>query len=195
MKIYTRTGDAGTTGLFGGGRVEKDSAQIEASGAVDELNAALGVVRTALDPRVSDQVEAANRLEAIQNDLFSLGAELATLTGHERKLTVPLIASADIARLEAWIDELELTLPELKNFILPGGSGGGAALHEARTTCRRAERRVITAGRQVSIRTELVVYLNRLSDFLFVLARSVNHRANVPETTWNPRGTTDAESR
>lgn len=192
MKIYTRTGDAGKTGLFGGGRVDKDSVRVEAYGAVDELNATLGVVRNALDP---DSTTPGDWLESVQNDLFALGAELATVAGHEARLTVPRIAAGDIARLESWIDELELTLPELKNFILPGGCAAGAALHQARTTCRRAERRVVTAGREAPVRSEIVVYLNRLSDFLFVLARSVNHRAGVPETPWNPRGAADAQGR
>lgn len=192
MKIYTRTGDAGETGLFGGARVDKDSTRVEAYGAVDELNAALGVARVALDPGAAT---ASSRLEAIQSDLFAVGAELATVPGHEGRLTVPLIGAGDIARLEAWIDELELTLPPLKNFILPGGCTAGATLHEARTTCRRAERRVVTAGREAPVRGELVVYLNRLSDFLFVLARYVNHQAGVEETIWNPRGVTDAQGR
>jgi cob(I)alamin adenosyltransferase len=192
MKIYTRTGDAGTTGLFGGGRVDKDSARVEASGAVDELNAALGVVRCSV---TSDLRTVAERLEAIQNDLFALGAELATVPGHEDRLGVPRIATTDITRLEGFIDELDLTLPELKNFILPGGCDAGAKLHEARTTCRRAERRVVSAGREAPVSSEIVVYLNRLSDLLFVLARYVNHRAGVSEITWNPRGADNAKSR
>jgi cob(I)alamin adenosyltransferase len=126
MKIYTRTGDAGTTGLFGGGRVDKDSARVEASGAVDELNAALGVVRRSVDP---DVAAVGDRLESIQNDLFALGAELATVPGHEARLQIPRTAAADISRLESWIDELELTLPKLENFILPGGCEAGAKLH------------------------------------------------------------------
>jgi cob(I)alamin adenosyltransferase len=192
MKIYTRTGDAGTTGLFGGGRVEKDSVRVEAYGAVDELNASLGVARRSVDPDVAD---VGDRIESIQNDLFALGAELATVPGQEARLTIPRLAATDIGRLESWIDELELTLPELKNFVLPGGCAAGAQLHEARTTCRRAERRVVTAGREAPVRTELVIYLNRLSDLLFVLARYVNHRAGLPETTWNPRGRSNAQGR
>lgn len=190
MKIYTRTGDAGTTGLFGGGRVDKDSARVEASGTVDELNAALGVARCSLDPSMAP---AGARLEAIQNDLFALGAELATVSGHEARLPMALIAAGDIARLETWIDELEVALPQLEHFILPGGCPAGAKLHEARTTCRRAERRVLSAGRDAPVRSELVVYLNRLSDLLFVLARYANHRAGAPEITWNPRGAADAK--
>lgn len=192
MKIYTRTGDAGTTGLFGGERVDKDSVRVEACGAVDELNAALGVARRTLGP---DLAAVRDHLESIQHDLFALGAELATMTGHEGRLSSPRVGSPDITRLEGWIDEFELSLPELKHFILPGGSEGGALLHEARTTCRRAERRVVTAGREAPVRSELVVYLNRLSDLLFVLARYVNQRTGVAETIWNPRGAADAQGR
>lgn len=192
MKIYTRTGDAGTTGLFGGGRVDKDSVRVEAYGAVDELNAALGVARRTVGP---DLAAVGDHIESIQTDLFALGAELATVTGHEARLSGPRLGTTDITRLEDWIDELETSLPELKNFILPGGSEAGALLHEARTTCRRAERRVVAAGREAPVRNELVVYLNRLSDLLFVLARYVNHRAGVAETIWNPRGRADAQGR
>jgi cob(I)alamin adenosyltransferase len=141
------------------------------------------------------RTERSPRLEAIQNDLFALGAELATVPGHEARLGVPRIATTDITRLEDWIDELDLTLPELKNFILPGGCDAGAKLHEARTTCRRAERRVVSAGREAPVSSEIVVYLNRLSDLLFVLARYVNHRAGFSEITWNPRGADNAKSR
>jgi cob(I)alamin adenosyltransferase len=190
MKIYTRTGDAGTTGLFGGSRVDKDSIRVEAYGAVDELNAALGVAAAATAGGLTTE-----RIAAIQNDLFALGAELATVPGHESRLSTPLVSDVEIEKLEQWIDELELGLPALKNFILPGGCASGAALHAARTICRRAERRVIAARRESPVRNEILVYLNRLSDFLFVLARAVNHQAGVPETTWNPRGATHAEGR
>jgi cob(I)alamin adenosyltransferase len=156
---------------------------------VDELNAALGVAGAATP------AGAAERIASIQNDLFAVGAELATAAGHESRLSTPLISGIDIARLEGWIDELELGLPPLKHFILPGGVAGGATLHAARTVCRRAERRVIAAGRERPVRSEVVVYLNRLSDLLFVLARSVNHAAGAPETPWNPRGATNAQSR
>jgi cob(I)alamin adenosyltransferase len=191
MKIYTRTGDAGTTGLFGGARVEKDSIRVEAYGVVDELNAALGIAAAAM-PAGGAMTE---RIASIQNELFAVGAELATVPGHESRLSTPLVSATDIERLEGWIDELELGLPVLRNFILPGGCAGGAALHAARTICRRAERRVIAAGRESPVRSEIVVYLNRLSDLLFVLARAVNHQAGAPETTWNPRGATHAEGR
>jgi cob(I)alamin adenosyltransferase len=190
MKIYTRTGDAGTTGLFGGARVDKDSVRVEANGAVDELNAALGIAVVATPVGATT-----DRITAIQNELFALGAELATVPGHESRLSTPLVSATEIDRLERWIDELEVGLPALQNFILPGGCPGGAALHSARTICRRAERRVIAAGREAPVRSEIVVYLNRLSDFLFVLARAVNHQAGAPETTWNPRGATHAEGR
>jgi cob(I)alamin adenosyltransferase len=136
-----------------------------------------------------------DRITSIQSELFAVGAELATVPGHESRLSTPLVSATEVGRLEAWIDEVELGLPALQNFIVPGGCPGGAALHAARTICRRAERRVIAAGREGPVRRELVVYLNRLSDLLFVLARSVNHHAGAPETTWNPRGATHAQGR
>jgi cob(I)alamin adenosyltransferase len=180
MKIYTRTGDAGETGLFGGGRVGKDEPRVEAYGTVDELNSCLGAARAL---GVSEQTGAS--LLRIQSDLFTLGAELACVPGKEDKLRMTLVGEADIARLEGWIDHDEAALEPLKNFVLPGGSPGAAELHRARTVCRRAERRTLTAGRTSPIRSEVVIYLNRLSDLLFVLARSENHRASIPDIPWH----------
>jgi cob(I)alamin adenosyltransferase len=182
MKIYTRTGDAGETGLFGGARIGKDDARVEAYGTVDEANSCLGVVRAA---GVSPKTDAA--LLQIQSDLFTVGAELACVPGKEDKLKLALIGAADIARLEGWIDDAEAPLEPLKNFVLPGGSPGAAELHRARTVCRRAERRTLTAGRASAIRPEIVIYLNRLSDLLFVLARFENHTAGVADIPWHTR--------
>jgi len=182
MKIYTRTGDAGETGLFGGVRVGKDDPRVEAYGTVDELNSCLGVART-LDP--STKTDAA--LLHIQSDLFTVGAELACVPGKEDKLRLALVAEPDITRLEGWIDEAEAPLAPLKNFVLPGGAPSAAELHRARTICRRAERRTLTAGRISTIRPELVIYLNRLSDLLFVLARYENHLASVADIPWHTR--------
>ena len=179
MKIYTRTGDAGETGLFGGIRVGKDDARVEAYGTVDELNSCLGVARS-LAP--SAQTDAS--LLQIQSDLFTVGAELACAPGKEDKLRVTPVGEADIARLEGWIDRSEAPLEPLKNFVLPGGCPSAAELHRARTVCRRAERRTLTAGRSSPIRPEVVIYLNRLSDLLFVLARYENHRAQVADIPW-----------
>ncbi len=182
MKLYTKTGDDGTTGLFGGGRVKKASARVEAYGTVDELNAAIGVARaTKLEP-FTDGV-----LAEVQVDLFTLGAELACVPGKEAKLSMKLIEAADAERLERAIDAAEEGLPPLKNFVLPGGSPQAAALHLARTVCRRAERSVLALD-DVPARREVVVYLNRLSDLLFVLARKANATLGVEDVPWAPRG-------
>jgi len=182
MKIYTRTGDAGETGLFGGDRVSKDDARVEAYGTIDESNACLGVARALGVSAKTDQA-----LLQIQSDLFTVGAELACVPGKEDKLKLSLVGQADITRLETWIDEAEAPLAALKNFVLPGGSPGAAELHRARTVCRRAERRTLSAGRLSPIRPEVVIYLNRLSDLLFVLARYENHVAGVADIPWLAR--------
>jgi cob(I)alamin adenosyltransferase len=181
MKLYTKTGDDGTTGLFGGGRVPKASARVEAYGTVDETNATIGVARaTGLDPGI-DVV-----LARVQEDLFTLGAELACVPGREAKLPAPALADADVARLEAAIDVADASCPPLTNFVLPGGSPQAAALHVARTVCRRAERAVLSLE-DAPARAQLVVYLNRLSDLLFALARQSNVVAGVPDVPWAPR--------
>jgi cob(I)alamin adenosyltransferase len=181
VKIYTKTGDDGTTGLFGGGRVKKASSRVEAYGTVDELNAALGVARaTGLDEPTDDTLAHA------QIDLFTLGAELACVPGKEATLAMPLLNDEDIGRLERDIDEAEATLMPLKTFILPAGSPQAAALHLARTVCRRAERAVVGVE-DAPPRREVVVYLNRLSDLLFVLARQANATARVADVPWKPR--------
>ncbi len=179
MKIYTRTGDAGDTGLFGGARVRKDAPRVEAYGTVDELNASIGMARAVQVPSVLDPV-----LRTLQDELFCLGAELATQPGHEDRLSVPRITSTHVQALEEEIDRHQKELPELRTFILPGGSPAGAALHVARTVCRRAERRTLALD---DVRPELVTYLNRLSDLLFVLARRACHLAETEETPWMGR--------
>ena len=181
MKIYTKTGDAGDTGLFGGGRVPKDDARVEAYGDVDELNAVLGVVRaTSPDPRIDDL------LLSIQRDLFSIGALLATpdLVKMEQHLSKANLNEKRITELERAIDACDTDLEPLKSFILPGGSEKAAALHFARTVCRRAERRVVTLGRQTPLPDLVVIYLNRLSDLLFTLARLANRKAGSGEVVW-----------
>lgn len=179
MKIYTKTGDTGHTSLFGKVRVSKADPRVDAYGEVDELNTCLGVVRAqGLDADLTSMVE------AIQRDLFALGARLADpssrIAGHVSKVA---ITDAEVERLEQSIDRLEAELPPLRKFILPGGTRAGAMLHLARTVCRRAERRVIALGDD-AVQPILVVYLNRLSDLLFVMARAVNHRAAAPEVEW-----------
>jgi cob(I)alamin adenosyltransferase len=181
VKIYTKTGDDGTTGLFGGGRVRKSSVRVDAYGTVDELNATLGVARATRLDTPSDEV-----LAHVQVDLFTLGAELACVPGKEEKLSMKLLAAADAQRLERAIDDAEIGLPPLKTFVLPGGSPQAAALHLARTVCRRAER-VVLGIDDPPARREVVIYLNRLSDLLFTLARKANHVAGVPDVPWSPR--------
>ena len=180
MKIYTRTGDAGETGLFGGARVSKDDPRVEAYGTVDELNASLGAARSHAPSRQTDQF-----LLQIQSDLFTLGAELACVSGKEDKLRLALLGDTDVERLEGWIDQSESPLAPLQNFVLPGGCACAAELHRARTICRRAERRTLSAGRSAPVRPAVVIYLNRLSDLLFVLARYENHVAGVSDVAWH----------
>ena len=179
MKIYTKTGDSGETSLFDNTRVSKADARVDAYGEVDELNACLGAARAA---GVDEETSAL--IEAIQKDLFALGARLADPSSRiAGRVTKASIGEADVQRLEQAIDRLESTLPPLRRFILPGGSPAGALLHLARTVCRRGERRVIGLG-PGAVDPILIVYLNRLSDLLFVMARAVNHRAGAPETEW-----------
>jgi cob(I)alamin adenosyltransferase len=180
MKIYTKTGDAGETGLFGGTRVSKASARVSAYGDVDELNSAIGVARL---HRLDDERDAL--LGAIQNELFDLGAELAARPGKES--SVPRIGEEEIERLERAIDRVDEEVGPLASFILPGGSPGAAYLHLARTVCRRAERSVVALAAAEQVRPEVLRYLNRLSDLLFVLARLANARAGVADVPWEGR--------
>ena len=179
MKIYTKTGDTGETSLFDNSRVSKADPRVDAYGEVDELNACLGAARAAgLDAELSAA------LEAIQRELFAVGARLADPSARiSARVTKAAVTDADIARLEATIDGLELELPPLRRFILPGGCPAGALLHLARTVSRRAERRIVALGAG-AVEPIIVIYLNRLSDLLFVMARAANHRAGVPETEW-----------
>ena len=181
MKIYTRTGDAGDTGLFGGGRVGKDHPRVEAYGDVDELNAALGLVR-ALEPMPRiDEV-----LVPVQRDLFAIGALLATPDRDRMRASLEKarIDDARIIELEGGIDRCDVELEPLRSFIVPGGTAKAAALHVARTICRRAERRVVTLRHGEEIPEIVVIYLNRLSDLLFMLARVANKRAGAGEVSW-----------
>jgi cob(I)alamin adenosyltransferase len=183
MKLYTKTGDDGTTGLFGGGRLPKSSSRVDAYGTIDETNAAIGVARAArLEPAI-DTV-----LALVQQDLFVLGAELACVPGRESKLQMALLDAPDIERLERAIDEADAGCPPLKSFVLPGGSPQAATLHLARTVCRRAERAVLAID-DGPVRREIVIYLNRLSDLLFALARRANVAAGVQDVPWKPRDT------
>ena len=182
-KIYTRTGDAGETGLFGGPRVAKDDARLEAYGTVDELNTVLGVAAATLE---DDDLR--GWIASIQSALFDIGGELATPDIEQRiakdQPVGPRVTDEDVTGLEGWIDRLDEELEPLTRFILPGGDLAAAHLHHARTVCRRAERRVITLGRTADIAGAIIRYLNRLSDLLFAMARAVNARAGVDEPEW-----------
>jgi cob(I)alamin adenosyltransferase len=179
VKIYTRTGDDGHTGLFDGTRVSKADPRVSTYGDVDELNAWVGLVRAA---GVDDEI--GGMLDRIQRDLFAVGARLADPARRiAERVTKAAVGSDDITRLEGWIDRLEAELPPLRRFILAGGSQAGASLHVARTVCRRAERAMVALGAD-AFEPELLVYVNRLSDLLFVMARAVNRRAAAAETEW-----------
>lgn len=183
MRIYTRRGDGGETGLLGGGRVSKAHPRVNAYGDVDELAAVLGWALTVVaDPVIRE------RLATVQPDLFVIGAILAAPrppAGRNRP-PLPTLDASRVATFEAWIDEADAELPPLRAFIFPGGSPGGAALHVARTVCRRAERRVVALAAEEPVDEGVIAYLNRLSDLLFVFARLENRRAGVPEREWNP---------
>jgi cob(I)alamin adenosyltransferase len=185
MKIYTRTGDRGETGLFGGQRVGKDHTRVDAYGEVDELNAVVGLAVVQL--RIEGQEELARRLQRIQADLFTIGANLATPgpeDGGRESSYIPALPTERVAEMERWIDEADGELEPLRSFILPGGGEAAARLHLARTVCRRAERRVISLAREAHLSEAPVVYLNRLSDLLFTLARLANHRSGVGDVAW-----------
>jgi cob(I)alamin adenosyltransferase len=179
MKIYTKTGDAGETGLFGGARVSKASVRVEAYGEVDELNSAIGWARV----QVSD-TELDALLNQVQNDLFEIGAELGSTEDRKQKSVMPLITEPQVEALERAIDKYEDGPPALTSFVLPGGSEGAARFHVARCVCRRAERSLVSLGTQETVRGEVFRYLNRLSDLLFVLAQYSNHVAGIQDIPW-----------
>lgn len=179
MKIYTRKGDAGQTALFGGTTTAKNNVRIHAYGTVDELNSTIGIVLS------YDLSDTGNKiLEQVQSDLFVVGATLATPDPNKSRIAE--VGQNEIDQLEEWIDQLEEDLDPLKSFILPGGSGAGATLHFARTVCRRAERHTVELGQSETIPSAAIVYLNRLSDLLFVLARYENKQQDIKETPWIP---------
>ena len=178
MKIYTKFGDSGETALYGGTRISKDALQIEAIGTVDELNAYIGYAQTLID-----DTDLCELMERIQNNLFSLGADLATPATHT-KSTEMRVSGEFTTEMEKAIDTLSDELPPLTNFILPGGCQAGSVLHVARAVCRRSERCVVRLTREADINPEIIRCLNRLSDLLFVLARAVNYRSQIPEPIW-----------
>ncbi len=181
MKLYTRRGDGGETGLFGGGRVPKDDPRVEAYGTVDELGAALGVA----DAHLAD-AQIQETLTTIQGDLFAIGAHLATPPPRAGRPhpTLPILPLARIAQMESWIDAAERETPPLRRFILPAGTAGACHLHHARALCRRAERRCVTLAARVELDPGIIRYLNRLSDYLFAAARLANHRDGRADTEW-----------
>ena len=181
MKIYTKKGDQGKTGLIGGTRVSKDDIKIEAYGTVDELNAYIGLLRDSIQNKAySDQ------LIEIQDRLFTAGSILAVgETG--TKMSLPSLIEDDITTLESWIDIMDTNLPEMKSFILPGGHQTVSICHVSRTICRRAERHVVTLAKHATIDTLLLRYFNRLSDYLFTLGRVLALELNIQETPWNPK--------
>ncbi|HEX4802516.1 MAG TPA: cob(I)yrinic acid a,c-diamide adenosyltransferase, partial [Myxococcaceae bacterium] len=171
----------GETGLFGRGRVPKDDPRVDAYGEVDELNAAVGLARGAgLDPELDVLAQ------AIQDQLFTVGSVLATPRGTKAAQAIPQVEPRWVAEMETAIDKFDREIPPLRSFILPGGSAAAAALHLARTICRRAERRVVPLARKGTVDQLLVTYLNRLSDLLFTMARVSNHRAGIKDVVWNP---------
>ena len=181
-KVYTRTGDDGTTALGGGERVPKDSPRIAAFGTVDELNSCVGAaIASGLDPALEE------RLLGVQNDLFHLGSDLCTTEAAKERRPVPTIESRHVEALERWMDEMSAELAPLENFVLPGGAPGAARLHVARSVCRRAERDAILLSRSEPIGPSVVPYLNRLSDALFVAARYENRKRGVSDVLWNTR--------
>lgn len=181
MTIYTRTGDSGETGLFGGGRVPKDHARVEAYGEVDELNSAIGVARATTPVPFFDEL-----LQTIQRDLFALGGQLATPDPAkvQAALQKAAVSEASVRHFEEVMDRADQELPELRAFVLPAGTPKAAALHLARTICRRAERRVVALSHSAEVPDLFVTYLNRLSDLLFTLARLANHQGGAGEVTW-----------
>ena len=181
MKIYTRTGDEGETGLFGGERVSKAHLRVEAYGTLDELNAALGFAAQSV---MTAEVRAG--LRQIQNDLFSLGAFLATPGAEDgsARPSVPPLPEPRVEEMEGWIDRASAETPDLKDFILPGGTSGAAVLHVSRTICRRAERTVVRFAERQEVHPLVLRYLNRLSDLLFAFARLENWRNDVPDSIW-----------
>ena len=189
MKIYTKTGDDGTTGLYGGQRVRKDALRVCAYGSVDEANALLGIVRAQLG-----DIELNAELERIQNILFDLGADLATPEDSSQGASIRRIDAEDVESLEQAIDRYDSQLEPLRHFILPGGDPAAAALHLARTVVRRAEREVLRLQSEEAVNAYVGVYLNRLSDLLFVMARTANIKSGVSEVRWQAKKRSDMTS-
>ncbi|MBO6516699.1 MAG: cob(I)yrinic acid a,c-diamide adenosyltransferase [Bacteroidia bacterium] len=182
MKVYTKKGDLGKTSILGQTNVDKDDLRIIAYGTVDELNSVVGHVSS-----LTTNKDLIDQLETIQNTLFSLGSELASMPDVFEKLKLEQVGEKEITALEVWIDDQTGLLPPLKSFVLPGGCQGNAVAHQARTVCRRAERKCVTLAKHIDLRPEVIQYLNRLSDYFFTVARTLSRLENVPEIEWKPR--------
>ncbi|MFO0961400.1 MAG: cob(I)yrinic acid a,c-diamide adenosyltransferase [Phycisphaerales bacterium] len=187
MKLYTRSGDDGMTGLFSGARVSKDHPRIEAYGTVDELNAFLGLAACACDPARPFEARLLEILSSVQSRLFDIGADLATPEGAKQQARIHRIDAQDVAEAEAWIDEVDGANPPLRSFVMPGGTELAARLHAARTVCRRAERSIISLMGIEPVGEALLRYMNRLSDLLFAAARRANHERGVADVPWTPK--------
>ena len=186
MKLYTRTGDDGTTGLFSGARVSKDHPRIEAYGTVDELNAVLGLVLAACDRTHAFEQRVHEVVSVLQSRLFDIGADLATPEGANNSSKIVRIEESHVAEVEGWIDEIDGANPPLRTFVMPSGCELAARLHLARTVCRRAERLMVSLGQLEPVGTGPLRYMNRLSDLLFAMARLANHHAGVGDVPWIP---------
>lgn len=186
MKLYTRTGDDGTTGLFGGQRVSKDHPRVAAYGTVDELNACIGLAAAVCNANDELHRQFLNIFSELQSRLFDIGADLATPEGDKHEAKVLRISEEHVQEVEKWIDAIDAGNEKMKSFVLPGGSDLAARLHLARTVCRRAERMMITVGHSEPVSDGAVVYVNRVSDLLFAMARRANVHANVADVPWVP---------
>jgi cob(I)alamin adenosyltransferase len=187
MKLYTRTGDDGSTGLFGGSRVRKDHPRIEAYGCVDELNSVLGLVAAACAQSHDYERRVHGIVSQIQSRLFDIGADLATPEGAKHEAKIHRIDEADVAESEGWIDEVDGPNMPIRAFVMPGGTELAARLHVARTVARRAERAIVALRQQEPVGEPLLRYVNRLSDLFFAMARRANHERGVPDVPWLPR--------
>jgi cob(I)alamin adenosyltransferase len=187
MKLYPRTGDDGMTGLFSGARVRKNHPRIEAYGSVDELNSALGLVAAACDPGRPFERRLAEVVATIQSRLFDIGADLATPEGARQQARIHRADAADVSEAEGWIDEIDGGNPPIRAFVMPGGTELAARLHVARTVARRAERAIVTLMATEPVGEHVLVYVNRLSDLFFAMARRANHERGVADVPWTPR--------
>ncbi len=187
MKLYTRTGDDGTTGLFGGERVDKDHPRVEAYGTVDEINACIGFAAAACAEGEPGHPQMMDIFRQLQSRLFEIGADLATPAGSAKESTIGRIAESHVVEAEAWIDQIEAGNDPMSHFVLPGGTELAGRLHLARTVCRRAERRLVNLSRSATINPSVVKYLNRIGDLLFAMARRANKDGGVADIPWKPQ--------